>query len=126
MARLYEPNTEPTAPPGLARRPFAAVARISLLAVLVAILGACGAQQSTGGSAPPSAPPAMQEQAAAEPTEDREEAEASASVTDAELGNPVLGDADAPVTMVEYADYQDSSPVRRSRSWSRGTSRTGR
>ncbi|PLS86859.1 MAG: hypothetical protein CYG60_05025 [Actinobacteria bacterium] len=104
---MNEPKNKPAAPLGLARRPFAAVARISLLAVLVAVLGACGAQQGgAAGPASPPGPPATEEQAAGNATEDRGETEASASATDAELGNPVLGDEDAPVTMVEYADYQ--------------------
>ncbi len=107
---MYEPKNKPAAPRaslGLARRPFAAVARISLLAVVVAILGACGAQQSTGDPASSSDPPTTQGQAAAEPAEGRGEAESSAPATnDDELGPPVLGDEDAPVTMVEYADYQ--------------------
>jgi len=90
---LNEPTNKPTGPRtplGLARRPFAAVARISLLAVVVAILGACGAQQGAGDPASPSEPPATEEQATG----------------DGELGPPILGDEDAPVTMVEYADYQ--------------------
>ncbi len=85
---MNEPKNKSVAPLGFARRSLAAVVRISLLAVLVAILGACGAQQGSGDSAPPSAP-----SAAAPAAEDG-------------LGNPVLGDEDAPVTMVEYADYQ--------------------
>lgn len=92
---------------GLSWWPLAAVARISLLAVVVAILGACGAQEGSGDSASPSAVPGTQEQAAADTAGDRGEKESSASATnDDELGPPVLGDEDAPVTMVEYADYQ--------------------
>ena len=109
MARLNEPTNKPAGhykPLGLSRRPFAVVARISLLAVVVAVLGACGAQQGTGDSASPSEPPATEEQAAGNTTEDRGETKASVPATDDELGTPVLGDEDAPVTMVEYADYQ--------------------
>lgn len=104
------PTNKPLAPRaslGLSRRPLAAVARISLLAVLVAILGACGAQQGAEAPASPAEPSAAEEQAAGNTAEDRGETEASAPATnDDELGPPVLGDEDAPVTMVEYADYQ--------------------
>ncbi len=106
---MNEPTNKPAGrhkPLGFRRRQMAVVARISLLAVVVAVLGACGAQQGTGNQASPSDAPATEEQAAGNATEDRGETEASASATDAELGNPVLGDEDAPVTMVEYADYQ--------------------
>ena len=104
------PTNKPTGhrlPLGLSRRPFAVVARISLLAVVVAVLGACGAQQGTGNQASPSDPAATEEQAAANPEEDRGgTAEASAPATDDVLGPPILGDEDAPVAMVEHADYQ--------------------
>ena len=104
------PTNKPLAPCaslGFSRRPLAAVARISLLAVVVAILGACGVQEGSGDSASPPAAPGTQEQAAADTAGDRGEKEPSASATnDGELGPPVLGDEDAPVTMVEYADYQ--------------------
>ena len=105
MARLNEPENKPVAPrvptrPG--RRPFAAVARISLLAVVIAILGACGAE----GSAPPSDPAATQEQATKTTGEAQPETAVSEPEPDGELGPPVLGDEGAPVTMVEYADYQ--------------------
>ncbi len=107
---MYEPKNKPAAPRaslGLARRPFAAVACISLLAVVVAILGACGTQQGAGDPAPPSEPPAEEERAAGDTGEGQSSTQASASATkDNELGPPVLGDEDAPVTMVEYADYQ--------------------
>lgn len=106
---MNEPTNKPMGhrmPLGLSRRPFAVVARISLLAVVVAVLGACGAQQGTGNQASPSDPAATEEQAAANPEEDRGGTEASAPATDDDLGPPVLGDEDAPVTMVEYADYQ--------------------
>lgn len=106
---MNEPTNKPTGhrmPLGLSRRPFAVVARISLLAVVAAVLGACGTQQGTGNQASPSDPPATEEQAAANPEEDRGETEASAPTTDDVLGPPILGDEDAPVTMVEHADYQ--------------------
>ncbi len=108
---MNEPINKPVAPRaslGLSRRPFAAVARISLLAVLVAILGACGgAQQGAGNPASPPERPATEEQAAIDNEEGRGETEAAAPATnDDELGAPVLGDEGAPVTMVEYADYQ--------------------
>ncbi len=108
---MNEPTTKPVAVRASfwpSRRPFSAVARVSLLAVLVAILGACGgAQQGAGSSASPSEPPATEEQDAVDTEEDQGETEAAAPATnDDELGPPVLGDEDAPVTMVEYADYQ--------------------
>ncbi len=106
MARLNEPKNKPASPLGLARRPFAAVARVSLLAVAVAVLGACGAQQGAGDPASSSEPQATEERAAGTTAKDRGETEATAPPTDDELGPPVLGDEDAPVTMVEYADYQ--------------------
>jgi len=73
-----------------------------LLAVVVAILGACGAE----GSAPPPDPAATQEQAAKTIGEAQGGTEVSEPETDGDLGPPVLGDEEAPVTMVEYADYQ--------------------
>ncbi len=107
---MNEPTNKPAgvrASLGLTRRPFAAVARISLLAVVVAILGACGAQQGTGGSASSSDTPATEEQAAGNTGENQGGTEASAPATnDDELGPPILGDEGAPVTIVEYADYQ--------------------
>ena len=106
---MNEPTNKPAGhlkPLGLSRRPFAVVARISLLAVVVAVLGACGAQQGTGNQASPSGPPATEEQAAANSEEDRGETEASAPATDDVLGPPSLGDESAPVVMIEYADYQ--------------------
>ncbi len=106
---MNEPTNKPAGrhkPLGLSRRPFAVVARISLLAVVVAVLGACGAQQGTGNQASPSDAPATEEQAAANPEEDRGGTEASGPATDDVLGPPILGDEDAPVTMVEHADYQ--------------------
>jgi protein-disulfide isomerase len=109
VARLNEPKNKPATPRaslGLARRPFAALARVSLLAVAVAVLGACGAQQGAGDPAPSSESQATEERAAGTTAEDRGETEASTPPTDEELGPPILGDEEAPVTMVEYADYQ--------------------
>lgn len=110
MARLNEPKNKPATPRaslGLARRPFAALARVALLAVAVAVLGACGAQQGVEGPAPSSgSQEATEERAAGTTAEDRGETEASTPPTDEELGPPILGDEEAPVTMVEYADYQ--------------------
>lgn len=107
---MNEPTNGPTgahAPLGFARRPFAVVALISLLAVVATILAACGAQQGTGGSASPSEPSATEEQAEGDTAGDRGGTETSETATGhGELGPPVLGDEDAPVTMVEYADYQ--------------------
>ncbi len=106
---MNEPTNKPAGhhkPLGLSRRPFAVVARISLLAIVVAILGACSAQKGNGDSASSSDTPATEEQAAANSEEDRGETEASAPATDDVLGPPILGDEDAPVTMVEHADYQ--------------------
>ncbi len=107
---MNEPTNNPAgtrASLGLARRPFAAVARISLLTIVIAILGACGAQQGNADSASPSEPPATDEQAVGNTPEAQGETEASAPATeDDELGPPILGDEDAPVTIVEYADYR--------------------
>jgi len=106
---LNGPKNKPASPRaslGLTRQPFAAVARVSLLAVAVAVLGACGAQQGAGDPAPSSEPQVTEERAAGTTVGASGGKETPAPSTDDELGPPVLGDKDAPVTMVEYADYQ--------------------
>lgn len=113
---MNEPKNHPMGPRSdTARRPFAVFALVASLALAAAILVGCGNQQ---GSADPAAEP--ESSATGEPTaqpdvastasseksaqEGRSEPETSASSVDS--GPPTLGDEDAPVTMVEYADYQ--------------------
>ena len=63
-----------------------------IMAMAVALLSGCAAQSSQ---------PSGQEPQAEQPSgSGREEASRS------ELGHPVLGDANAPVVMVEYGDFQ--------------------
>ena len=81
------------------------VSRLLILAVLVAtILAGCGGAGSGGSSQAPE----KQQQASrtTDPSEQKTEDEGSSGQTSQRLGHPVLGDADAPVVLTEYSDYQ--------------------
>jgi protein-disulfide isomerase len=76
-----------------------------ILAALVATLVAgCGGAGSGGSS---QAPDEQQASRSAVPSEQKTGGTGSSGQASGEwLGHPALGDADAPVVLTEYADYQ--------------------
>jgi hypothetical protein len=74
---------------------------IALLATVSYIAGCAGA--GSGGSSQPSE--AQQASRTASSTEPEDE-ESSGQASVGRLGHPALGDADAPVVLTEYSDYQ--------------------
>jgi protein-disulfide isomerase len=82
------------------------VSRLLILAVLVAtILAGCGGAESGGSSQAPE----KQQQAsrtAGSPEQKAGGAGSSGQALRGRLGHPAIGDADAPVVLTEYSDYQ--------------------
>ena len=72
------------------------------LVTLLALIPACGG--GSAGSQRAEEEPAKEEAQAT--MEKSEVASAETREAGADLGNPSLGDEDAPVLMIEYADYQ--------------------
>ena len=77
---------------------------LPLIAAALLLLCGCAAQSSQPSGQEPQAGREGQasEQTSGKPAGER----GQASQRDAALGHPSLGDADAPVVMVEYADFQ--------------------
>ena len=89
--------------PGEAGRqawPLLVLLLLVVSAVLTLLLFGCAAQRSSQPSG--QEPRAEREAQPSKPGGDREEAPQGG----AQLGRPSLGDADAPVVMVEYGDFQ--------------------
>jgi protein-disulfide isomerase len=92
-------------PGGGAKRAWPLLFWLPLITAVVAasFLSSCAAQSSQlSGQEPQAGQGEQTSNQTAKPAGDREDA----PQRDAELGHPVLGDADAPVLMVEYGDFQ--------------------
>ncbi len=86
------------------------LASLGLVALLV-FMSACGSGGGTEGQRAEEEPAEEEARTTAGETQAAvEESEVASAETQeaagADLGNPSLGDEDAPVLMVEYADYQ--------------------
>jgi protein-disulfide isomerase len=79
-----------------------------VLLILIALLGTlspltgCGGAGSGGSSQPSKEQQASRTADSAEP----EDEESSGKASGGRLGHPALGNADAPVVLTEYSDYQ--------------------
>ncbi len=82
--------------PGGAKRAWPLLFWISLISALALLLYGCSGQ----GPQPSGQEPRQAAEGTGGPSGDREQASRG------ELGHPALGDADAPVVMVEYGDFQ--------------------
>ena len=74
---------------------------ITLLATISYLTG-CAGTGSRGTSQPSEEQQASRTAGSTEP----EDEESSGQVSGGRLGHPMLGDADAPVVLTEYSDYQ--------------------
>jgi protein-disulfide isomerase len=76
---------------------------IALLATVSYLTGCAG----TGSGGSPQAPEEQQASRTAGPTEQKfEDSGSSGQARSGRLGHPAVGSPDAPVVLVEYADYQ--------------------
>jgi protein-disulfide isomerase len=78
------------------------LALLILAALVATILAGCGGAGSGGSSQAPEAQQASRTAGSTEP----EDEEPSGLASGGRLGHPALGDADAPVVLTEYSDYQ--------------------
>ncbi len=82
------------------------LASLGLMALLV-FISACGGAGSQRAEEEPSKEEAENTNAEAQASVEKSEvASAETRETGTDLGSPSLGDEDAPVVMMEYADYQ--------------------
>jgi hypothetical protein len=84
--------------------------KVGVLLILIALLATVSYLAGCGGAGSGDSSQALEEQQAsrsASPSEQKTEGTGSSGqASGGRLGHPALGDADAPVVLTEYADYQ--------------------